>query len=136
MEYILLSCDRCLKKGTTFDCSNQCVIYLNNTIDMNLKIIGGVSQMQHILNKHERKMIMGKAFWIKIAIRLFVKWLEKRETEGTSNIVINEVLKAESIGDLKKIANSDLTEEAIESIVTECAEEPVGNILGAVFGGK
>ena len=45
---------------------------------------------------------MGKAFWIKIVIRLFVKWLEKREISGTkrtvggtNNIMVNELLKAQ-----------------------------------------
>lgn len=90
-----------------------------------------------------RKMKMGKAFWIKIAIRLFVKWLDNREVSGTkrtvggtSNIMVNELLKAQSLDDLKKIAESETTPQAIESIVTEIAEEPVGGVLDGLFGGK
>lgn len=77
---------------------------------------------------------MGKAFWIKLILSLILKWLEKEDR--SRNLLVNNIIAANSADALKTIITDRGTEDAVIEIATDIAAEPIGGVIGAVFGGN
>ena len=75
---------------------------------------------------------MWKAMLIKIGLQIFFEWLGKQE--GRDSILVNNLINAHDINDLKNIVTDAGTEEAVAEMVTQAARKPIGNILDNVFG--
>jgi hypothetical protein len=76
---------------------------------------------------------MSTAFWIKIGLDIFFRWLAKqKQDDGKNSVLVNNLIGAQSIDDLMNIATDETTEEAVAEILVEAAEVPVGRFLDRV----
>lgn len=80
---------------------------------------------------------MGTAFWIKIGLEIFFRWLAKQkhiedQPHLKNNVLVNNLIAASSVDDLMNIATDETTEEAVAEILTEAAEVPVGKFMDRI----
>jgi len=77
---------------------------------------------------------MSTAFWVKIGLALFAKWLAKqKDSDLQASPLVSGLLRAESVEDLGKLIVSKEVEKDVELIVTQVAEEPAGNMFSFLF---
>ena len=79
---------------------------------------------------------MGKAFWIRLILMLIAEWLKEQsvDTNTAQGILVNNLIEATSVEDLRNIAEDDTTVKAVEEIAVEVAKQPLFNVLNFALG--
>lgn len=77
-----------------------------------------------------------KTILIRICLVLFFRWLSKKKKDGENNILVNNIISANSVDDIMNIVTDDTTEETINEIIDDVvnsAKESENTILDVVF---
>ena len=80
---------------------------------------------------------MGKSFWVRLGIKLFIKWLDKKDHKN--NMLFQLLAQTNDVEGVKAVLKEKVFADSVSFIVTEIAEEPSSNIFDAAFsvlGGK